>query len=877
MLLNENNAQVEFSDEQGRAYAMLPISDSKLIVTNGKSSDKARRKGKDIIFSEFPPSHRVAAKIARGSATTPRRPATKLTEYAATVSEFKKLRYLKELSEDEFRDRVVRPLLLLRGMKDGRDLCGPHEAGKDSIFVSENVLGQLDVYSVQTKRGSLNLGRKATQNIVEATTQLKTALATSVVLLRPIRGRVSVNRAILCASGQINPAAREYIVEQVANPNISFLDADDLIPDIDALMPQLWFDIDANLLPYIRAFKGSIENGSQLFTRGELAAANLKPVVTSEGSFVPLRIYRFVLKGKSRRGRTEQQPEVVDIPITSLLSASANLLLLLGGPGSGKSTALLRMAYLLCEKVESSDAPTPVPVFFRAQELTSPGETLIDAIFTRMREISGRNEAPITSKQLDDGLVTVFVDALDELPDKQIRQAVASRILQFSKSYPKIKIILSSRPYQRIEDVPALSHFTEFSIAPMTYKEGHRILERFQKAGSLPLSKAGEFLRQLQEVHGLELNPLIVTVFAASCELSRRDVPANITELFKKFTEQMLGRWDESKGLASQYQAPLKDFVLTRLGYALHSQRKTTMPIGEVRKFIASELESRGHKANTDQLTDEVLNRSGLFRATSGGVEFRHLMLQEFFAGRGLPQGAAIGPLITDDWWRRAIVFYFGDRPNEGAMLSQLCETLAGVDKRNGLIAAVTLGLALQASYLVETTTKLPIAEWVFKKLALVSQQFDEEVVKTSKRPLDRFVDLVLSGREAVAFSFLKESFSTIRQAVLGGTPGDDKTTSDLQQFWLIIGLIEAGALTEAEKELKSFSPRDRRLFLGLHLGAYLMDLQRVATADERKVAHKICDSLNARILDLREQLIQEFKSELLEIQQGRIKALTAE
>src|SRR5437762_438540 len=93
--------------------------------------------------------------------------ATKLTEYATTISRFKKERYLKQLSEDEFRDRVVRPLLLLRGMQDGRDLCGPNEAGKDSIFVSHNVLGQLDVHSVQTKRGTLNLSRKVTQNIVE--------------------------------------------------------------------------------------------------------------------------------------------------------------------------------------------------------------------------------------------------------------------------------------------------------------------------------------------------------------------------------------------------------------------------------------------------------------------------------------------------------------------------------------------------------------------------------------------------------------------------------------------------------------------------------------------------------------------------------------
>jgi len=55
------------------------------------------------------------------------------------------------------------------------------------------------------------------------------------------------------------------------------------------------------------------------------------------------------------------------------------------------------------------------------------------------------------------------------------------------------------------------------------------------------------------------------------------------------------------------------------------------------------------------------------------------------------------------------------------------------------------------------------------------------------------------------------------------------------------------------------------------------MNQQRVVTPTERKLAHKICNSLNEKIHDLRQQLIEEFKSELLEIQQGKIKALAPE
>src|SRR5712675_210315 len=92
-----------------------------------------------------------------------------------TISRFKKHRFLLDLSEDQFRDGVVRPLFLRQGLTDGRDLCGPFEKGKDALFISTDKLGIEDVYALQTKKGNLNLARKAHANLLEAVTQLKTA------------------------------------------------------------------------------------------------------------------------------------------------------------------------------------------------------------------------------------------------------------------------------------------------------------------------------------------------------------------------------------------------------------------------------------------------------------------------------------------------------------------------------------------------------------------------------------------------------------------------------------------------------------------------------------------------------------------------------
>lgn len=179
------------------------------------------------------------------------------------ISRFKKERFLKCLSEDDFRDKVVRPLLLRLGFTDGRDLCGPNEHGKDSVFGEVDRLGFHTILAVQTKKGSLNLASKATNNLIEAITQLKTALDTSVILLVP-KSKVRPNKAILCASGKVNLAAREHIIDEVKNPNIQFLDSDDLIPLIDRHFPELWLGIDTDMLPYLRMVIARISGSSEI-------------------------------------------------------------------------------------------------------------------------------------------------------------------------------------------------------------------------------------------------------------------------------------------------------------------------------------------------------------------------------------------------------------------------------------------------------------------------------------------------------------------------------------------------------------------------------------------------------------------------------------
>src|SRR6056297_3323903 len=102
---------------------------------------------------------------------------------ALKISRNHKEKYLAEFSEDDFRDKVLRPLLHRMGFEDGRDLCGPEEQGRDALFAEPHRLGGFRYVAVQTKKGPMTLASKPSKNVVAAIAQLRMAHETSYSVL----------------------------------------------------------------------------------------------------------------------------------------------------------------------------------------------------------------------------------------------------------------------------------------------------------------------------------------------------------------------------------------------------------------------------------------------------------------------------------------------------------------------------------------------------------------------------------------------------------------------------------------------------------------------------------------------------------------------
>ena len=286
----------------------------------------------------------------------------------------------------------------------------------------------------------------------------------------------------------------------------------------------------------------------------------------------PLYLHRYRSLPKRQQGKVEDTLDIEEIKIQDVLHRRENCILLTGDAGSGKTTALYRFGLILVEQALQSAGTIRIPVYLTSVDISKSDQSLAVLSGNATKTLTPDKAAAFDTADLAAGNLIVFVDGLDEVGDDTERAAVFQKVIEFHQTYPECRAIIAARDYPFVDDLVSKHKTPRFRISPISFKQAEKMVVRLSRGHSLSKSETQETLRRLENIHGLQLNPLLVTVFVATSEYSRSDIPANITELFKKFTEVMLGRWGRTKGVAQQYHAPLKDFLLRQIAFQMHSR-----------------------------------------------------------------------------------------------------------------------------------------------------------------------------------------------------------------------------------------------------------------------------------------------------------------
>ena len=223
-------------------------------------------------------------------------------------------------------------------------------------------------------------------------------------------------------------------------------------------------------------------------------------------------------------------------------------LLILGAPGSGKTTTLLQLAQVLIIRVQS-DINQPIPVLLNLSSWKDDKQSIKDWIWTELtskyKRIKIRKD--IAKKWLQDETLIPLLDGLDELASS--RQEICVKALnQFLESEWSSNVVVCSRTEEYQHYSSQLELNGSIILQPLSQKQVQDYVQRTE-GEELWLS-----IRDDDNLMELAKTPLLLNIIVISCEEISFDKWQNLKSsqerlsyLFDAYIRRMLVRQYKGK------------------------------------------------------------------------------------------------------------------------------------------------------------------------------------------------------------------------------------------------------------------------------------------------------------------------------------------
>jgi len=370
--------------------------------------------------------------------------------------------------------------------------------------------------------------------------------------------------------------------------------------------------------------------------------------------------------------------------VLSLLEQS-NSTLLMGEPGSGKTTVLKYLTWTLAKRAsiqwdeDSRREQIVVPLFIRLHELRriKDVEELILAQFQAygIREIKSKDDlrrflfqAPELADLFEGHRVrfVIMLDGINEMPTE------ARPILEeFIHRYQNHRLILTSRFYEE----GLLSRYNALVLNEL----GDEDIERYTITylGEERGRKLAEQIKQDPLLWEMSRNPLALYMFTKVASTGEEPLPRNRGVLFQRFTENLLRRtetewWMIFGRSKSKVAVEISREALAHLGLTM--QREKTEVLNKERAYWLIRETTFGMplRASAQDILEGLIY-SGLIRLSGDreAVEFMHHAVREYFAAvgllkRGEPISWYLGTPQDLAHWSGTTVLLFGISPHKG-------------------------------------------------------------------------------------------------------------------------------------------------------------------------------------------------------------------
>ncbi|NER89120.1 sister chromatid cohesion protein PDS5 [Moorena sp. SIO3A2] len=274
-----------------------------------------------------------------------------------------------------------------------------------------------------------------------------------------------------------------------------------------------------------------------------------------------------------------------------LLSQSqSRRVVILGAPGSGKTTLMSYFAVMLAEskaEVLGLDGDTDwLPILIRMRDFgINLDKNLIDYARGFAENTMSVQRLPVGFFEhwLSDGRALILLDGLDEVAEEAKRNDVVRRIENFLGQFDRNRAIITSRPAGYRRDFFRTEDFPHYQIEPFDDSKISAFIDnwynsRFQDQAEAERRKDSlrKALDDNDRIKLLARNPLLLTIIAL-IHRYQAVLPKERYKLYDKAVETLLTSWDANKELTSDKwltYLSLDDLrrLMEWLAYWIHSQ-----------------------------------------------------------------------------------------------------------------------------------------------------------------------------------------------------------------------------------------------------------------------------------------------------------------
>lgn len=287
----------------------------------------------------------------------------------------------------------------------------------------------------------------------------------------------------------------------------------------------------------------------------------------------------------------------------------------------------------------------------------------------------------------------------------------------FSRNYP-LQIIITSRDINLLQENELLLRFEKVELLPFDIGQALKLVKKL-----IPESKqkTNKFIKALRD--SLLTNSLVRTPFALTLmailykedQIDLAELPANITELYNKFTDFYLDRWDSSKGILAQYKYEEAKQILSSIAAKMHCNGRKFIDEVSLKNLLYDLRREHDFKDlnNVDDFVDSLKSRPGVFQynENDGSFYFYHLTFQEYFTSIFYDDTneSDLSDKFFQEWWENILVFYCGKNPKRDVFIRSLFEKRLPTDIFQYYNYFVVLSKCLQANHLISRDLKKKI------------------------------------------------------------------------------------------------------------------------------------------------------------------------